>query len=219
MLSVQDRAEVAHMEVRLIKRRLLTHKQNQPVEEYVINNFALDRKIKEAAVGLAPTTQWSIMAFPRDEDKELIADFILAWSNDNADALLMSTNTKKAYITALSRLSKHFEHKKSLKEMTTEDIVEGFLRSIKKEFSDDPEQKWVNTYNTYAARYLVFWKWLTQPDLRREERQTPPQVKGLRFVKHKDRRSKRVKVEDMWTAEENRVFLKYCEGSQRGRRL
>ena len=57
-----------------LKIRLSTHRQNQPVEEYVINNFALDRKIKEAAVGLPPTTQWSLMEFPRDEDKELIAD-------------------------------------------------------------------------------------------------------------------------------------------------
>jgi hypothetical protein len=28
--------------------------------------------------------------------------------------------------------------------MTKEDIVDGYLKSLKREFSDDPEQKWVN---------------------------------------------------------------------------
>ncbi len=106
MLSTQDCTELPHMEEgRGGRKRLLSHKQNQPVEEYVINNFAHDRKIKEAAVGLTTTTQWSLMEFPRDEDKELIADFIIAWSNDSADALPMSPNTKRAYIMALLLLS------------------------------------------------------------------------------------------------------------------
>jgi hypothetical protein len=65
--------------------------------------------------------------------------------------------------------------------MTKEDIVDGYLKSLKREFSDDPEQKWVNTHNARGAKYLAFWKWMTQPDLRREERQTPPQLKGLKI--------------------------------------
>jgi hypothetical protein len=50
------------------------HRQNEPVSEFVtnINNFALDRKIKEACSGLIPSTQWLLKEIPRDEDKEII---------------------------------------------------------------------------------------------------------------------------------------------------
>ncbi len=58
-----------------------THKRNKPVTEFVENNFALDRKIKEALGSVMPTTQWSMMEFSA-EDKELIADFFIDWSNN-----------------------------------------------------------------------------------------------------------------------------------------
>jgi hypothetical protein len=36
--------------------KLKWHRRNQPVQEFVINKFALDRKIKEACKGLMPET-------------------------------------------------------------------------------------------------------------------------------------------------------------------
>jgi integrase-like protein len=148
------------------------HTPNKPVLEFVDNNFALDRKIKEALAGLKPSFQWLLMELPRDEDKELIADFIIAWSNDSIDGHPMATNTKAAYIDALVRLARYHGHNKSFKEMTRDDIF-AYLNSMKKDFSQDIQQKWVNTYNARGAKYLGFWKWLTQPDLKKEERQTP----------------------------------------------
>jgi hypothetical protein len=59
--------------------RRRSHRYNKPVEEFS-NNFALDRKIKEAIKGLSPSPQWMLMEFS-DEDKELIADFFLDFSN------------------------------------------------------------------------------------------------------------------------------------------
>lgn len=93
--------------------------------------------------------------------------------------------------------------------MTREDIIDGYLKSLKREFADDPEQKWVNTYKARAAKYLAFWKWLTQPDLPPKERQTPLQLKGLKFPSRKMKTSTR--REDLWTAEEHKAFLDRCE--------
>lgn len=93
--------------------------------------------------------------------------------------------------------------------MTKEDIVDGYLRSLKRESSDDPEEKWVNTHNRRGTKYLAFWKWCTQCNVRREERQTPPQLKGFRSAKRKAKTS--VKREDLWTPEEHAVFLNRCE--------
>jgi integrase len=44
---------------------------------------------------------------------------------------------------------------------------------------------------------------------KKEERQTPTQLKGFRAAKRKSKTSR--KREDMWTPEEHRVFLQYCE--------
>jgi len=57
--------------------------------------------------------------------------------------------------------------------MTREDIIDGYLNSLKRDFASDQDQKWVNTHNNRGSMYLAFWKWLTQPDLKREERQIP----------------------------------------------
>ncbi|MFL6525270.1 MAG: hypothetical protein ACJ70Q_03915 [Nitrososphaera sp.] len=133
--------------------------------EFVVNNFALDRKIKEASSELKPSSQWALMEFENDKDKELIASFIQQWPNE-ADGVPMSPNTKRAYIDALLLLSRHVKENlngsiyKPFAEMTKQDIVDGYLKSLKKELSKDEQQKWVNTYNTRAAKHLAFWKWL-----------------------------------------------------------
>jgi hypothetical protein len=86
------------------------HRLGKPVPEFVTNNFALDRKIKEACTGLLPTYQWMIMELESDEDKELIADFILNWPNDSKNATPMPTNTKAGFIAALSLLAKYIKN-------------------------------------------------------------------------------------------------------------
>jgi hypothetical protein len=50
------------------------HGRNKPVQEFVFNNVALDRKIKQACMGLKPSIQWALNELPREEDKELVAD-------------------------------------------------------------------------------------------------------------------------------------------------
>jgi hypothetical protein len=142
-----------------------------------------------------------LMELPRDEDKELVADFILNWSNESRQGAPMLPNTKRGYIAALVYLSRYLGHKKSFKEMTREGIIDGYLNSLKRDFASDQDQKWVNTHNNRASMYLAFWKWLTQPDLKREERQIPPHLKGLRFPKRKQKTS--VKREQLWTPEEH----------------
>jgi hypothetical protein len=96
--------------------------RNKAVSEFVDNNFALDRKIKEALADVSKSTQWLLMELPRDEDKELIADFIINWSNESEDGMSMSPNTKTAYVSALVYLARHHNHKKSFKEMSPEDF-------------------------------------------------------------------------------------------------
>jgi hypothetical protein len=66
----------------------------------------------------------------------------------------MATGTKGGYITALVYRSRYVKRKcnggeyKPFKEMIREDILEGFVKSLKRQFGDDPDQKWINTYKT-----------------------------------------------------------------------
>jgi hypothetical protein len=96
----------------------------------------------------------------------------------------MAPNTKRGYIDALLLLSRYVMKErnagayKPFREMTREDFFaeqkpQGYLRSLKKTFEEDPKEKWVNTYGTRGAKYIAFWKYLTQPDLKKEERQEP----------------------------------------------
>ncbi len=55
---------------------------------------------------------------------------------------MMRPNTKRVYIDSLEYLSRYLNYKKSFKEMTREDIVEGYLKSLKKTFDEDQEEKW-----------------------------------------------------------------------------
>jgi integrase len=195
------------------------HKRDQSPQEYVINNFALDRKIKEAVSDLKPCTQYSMLAFSK-EDKELIVDFIADFFKQTGSA--MSPNTKKIYLDALYYLSNYVKLErnngiyKPFREITQDDFYAeyepyGYLRSLRKTFEEDPRENWVNTYKTRFDRYLAFWKFLNQPDVKREEREEPPQLKGNKRPKHKPVNKKRRTKEQLWGPEEHVVFLKYNE--------
>lgn len=201
------------------------HRRGKPVQEFS-DNFALDRKIKEAIKGLKPSPQYLLLGFS-DEDKELIADFILDWSNHNSSGRSMAPNTKKGYIDALSLLSRYVKDVrnggiyKPLKEITRDDFraqeePKGYLQSLKRDFADDPKENWISSHNTRREKYLAFWRWWTNNNKgdspnNREEWQTPPQLKGYRPAKHSPTNKKRRTREQLWTPEEHAVFLKHCE--------
>jgi hypothetical protein len=81
-------------------------KHHKPVQEYVCNNVALDRKLKQAFSDLKAGDQHLLLQLPTDEDRELVADFILKWSEDYGHGKMMSVHTKRAYVTALVYLSR-----------------------------------------------------------------------------------------------------------------
>jgi hypothetical protein len=97
-----------------MKKKMMTstrmgkgHKHYKPIQEFTtINNLALDRKIKEACIGLKPCTQHLLMELPTDEDRELIANYIIEWANTYGNGIMMSVNTKIGYITSLVYLSR-----------------------------------------------------------------------------------------------------------------
>jgi hypothetical protein len=81
----------------------------QPVESFS-NDPSVDNRIKLAcSIGskLPPSHQRLLLELPRDDDKILVADFIIDSYNQKNIAL----NTKCAYVTTLVHLSRYLGHK------------------------------------------------------------------------------------------------------------
>src|SRR5688572_13475153 len=181
----------------------------QPVESFS-NDVSVDRRIKEAcSIGggeLQPQFQRLFLELG-DKDKLSVADFVIASYHENN----ITAGTKRVYIVSLVYLSRYL-NRKSFVDMTSHDIIEGYLNSLKRPIEADPDQKWISTFNVRATVISKFFKWITQPDLPANERKlaSVPMLKGLKFQKKKGPRS-RVKPTDLWTIEEDALFIKYCE--------
>ena len=135
------------------------------------------KKIKQAcSIGgdIPLGIQRRFFKLPTDEDRALIADFIIDCFNHQN----IAPATKQVYIANLVYLSRHFEHKKSFRDMSHEDIISDYLNSLKRPAATDPDQRWINTHNQRAMVFSKFFKWMTQPDLRPEERRAPAHHKG-----------------------------------------
>lgn len=135
----------------------------------------------------------------------------------NADTIIDYINTMKHEInytvhygrdTAgfLCRFSKYHENK-SFKEISRNDIVE-FLDSLRKTEIQDPLHKWIGTYNTYRIYLLRFFRWYYSPNIEPSKRPKPAVMENISKLKRKEKSI--YKPSDLWTPEDDLLFLKYC---------
>jgi integrase len=96
---------------------------------------------------------------------------------------------------------------KSFKEMTRQDLI-SFLNSRRKSEDVDPLHKWIGTYNTYRIQTMRFFKWLYFPDIEPDKRPKPSVIGNIPQLKRKEKSI--YKPSDLWTAEDDSLFLKYC---------
>jgi integrase/recombinase XerD len=111
---------------------------------------------------------------------------------------IVVTNTLR---TLSRRINKNF------KDMTRDDLVL-FLNSIRKSESEDPTHKWIGTYNLYLIITSTFFKWLYYPTTEPKERPRPEILQNLKRLKRRERST--YKPSDMWTQDDDLLFLKYC---------
>ncbi|MFL6423909.1 MAG: hypothetical protein ACJ71R_09995 [Nitrososphaeraceae archaeon] len=118
-----------------------------------------------------------------------------------------SNHYRKDTIILLSNLSTFFGNAKSFKEITREDIL-SFLDSFRKAEDIDPLHKWIGTYNIYRIQLMRFFKWLYFPDVEQKKRPKPSIIENIPQLKRKEKSI--YKPTDLWTAEDDSLFLKYC---------
>jgi integrase len=135
------------------------------------------------------------------ENNKVISDYVKCLGNE----IRLSENYKKLNATILVYVSEFLSNKK-FKEMTKDDNL-AFLNSLRKKEDKDPVHGWIATYNIYLIILSRFFKWLYYPDLSPKERPKPPCI-DIPNLKRKEQ--SKYKPTDLWTQEDDLLFLKYC---------
>jgi integrase len=144
------------------------------------------------------------MAEANPENGTILCDYIFAELTERN----IADSTREWRIKVLTWLSDHYEHKKSFKELSKQDILQ-YLNTLRKPVTVDADQRWIGTYNNRVLVFNKFFRWLynpDEPDFRK--RTTPPCMSGVKQLPKKNKT--RYKPSDMWTAAEHDVFLRYC---------
>jgi integrase len=126
-----------------------------------------------------------------------------------------SVNYRKDIMKCLTRfchykqllLSSSLKKQTNLKQVDRKDVL-AFLDSLRKPETVDPLHRWIGTYNLYRVHLIRFFKWLYYPDIEPDERPRPPVVENIQQLKRKEKSIYR--PTDMWTSEDDLLFLKYC---------
>ena len=91
--------------------------------------------------------------------------------------------------------------------MNRDDII-SFLESYRKPEISDPMHRWIGTYNLFRMLLFRFFKWLYYPDLEQKKRPKPEVIQNILQLKRKEQSI--YKPTDLWTADNDLLFLKYC---------
>ena len=117
-----------------------------------------------------------------------------------------SVNYRDIIRNTLNKLSRFHNNKPFIK-MKREDIL-SYLISLRKLDEVDPLHKWIGTYNLHIGNLTRFFKWLYNPTMEPEQRPKPKLLYNIPKLKRKE--TSIYKPTDLWTLEDNLVFLKWC---------
>jgi site-specific recombinase XerD len=143
------------------------------------------------------------IALENPHNVNVICDYIIAEQNE----INLKESTKEGKIKCLAKLSTYLHHK-PFRSISKGDVL-GYLTSLKKPESVDPQHKSIGTYNGRQMILLKFFRWLYNSEVTDpRKRVTPPCMDGVRRLPRLEIST--YKPSDLWTEEEHEVFLKYC---------
>lgn len=92
--------------------------------------------------------------------------------------------------------------------MTKDDIL-SYLNGLRKDISEDPDRRWVGTYNGRQLVFSSFFRWLCNAEEQNpKKRVTPTCMIGIRRFPRGEKTH--YKSSDLLSARNNEIFLKYC---------
>jgi integrase/recombinase XerD len=163
-----------------------------------------DRKMEETCAGLQQSflnTLYSVLNKNKDN-----ATTIVNYIETMRSEVNLCDNYRRNLIRLLPTFS-NYCHNKNFKDIVRADVLT-FLDTLRKTETQDPLHKWIGTYNLYRVHLLRFFKWLYSPDLEPDKRPKPPVVENVFQLKRKEKSI--YKPSDLWTPEDDLLFLEYC---------
>jgi integrase/recombinase XerD len=160
----------------------------------------LTTRIENATKRLVPSYQKRLGKLS-PKHISVICDYISAIGSE----IKISDTYRQSILNTLITLS--VSNSKRFKDFTRADIIR-YLDHFRKDESQDPSHKWVGTYNARLVNIIKFFRWLYSPNIEATKRPKPSQVQNL--PKFRRREISSYKPSDMWGAEDNFIFLKYC---------
>jgi integrase len=168
-----------------------------------------ERKIENVTDGLSSQC-FNLLhrMLPANKENVLnICDYVFSLKSE----VNLSDHYRKDVIILLCKFSTYFKNTKVFKETSREDVL-SFLDSFRKAEAIDPLHKWIGTYNTYRIHLLRFFKWLYSPDTEPDKRPKPGVIQNIPQLKRKEKSI--YKPTDIWTQEDDSLFLKYCPNAR-----
>jgi integrase len=191
---------------------------NVPLQDENDDNYKhlalLERKINLATEGFTRLKFCELALKDRnrlsEENALTICEYILAMKREINPRLSYKRNT----IQFLSELSKAVGIEKKFIDMTRDDTL-CYLDKCRKTENEDPLHKWIGSYNTKLAILSKFFKWLYYPNIEDSKRRSelsalerkPECIIGIKRLKRKEISC--YKPSDLWTQEDDLVFLKW----------
>jgi integrase len=153
---------------------------------------------------LRPNVKASLYNKLSKDNALTIADYIISMKSE----VNPSDHYRADVIKVLLMFSIFCGKDKLFKQMTREEDILAFLDSFRKPEASDPLHKWIGTYNLFRIYLMRFFKWLYYADIEPDKRPKPSVIENIPQLKRKEQSI--YKPTDLWTAEDDLLFLRYC---------
>jgi integrase/recombinase XerD len=96
---------------------------------------------------------------PNQENKEIVYEFLEYMKYNNSSENHQINNLKSIIIFA-----KYIDIDIRFYDITDKDQIISFLNTKRKLLTEDPDKKWIATWNNYLNRIRLFYRWLYNKD-------------------------------------------------------
>ncbi len=163
---------------------------------------SFDRKFEIATAGAMDHIKQHLLTRITRANCRVIIEYVLALQTEVGPSETYRIDT----IGKLKQLAQ-FHHPKSFRDMTRQDIIE-FLERLRKPEAVDSLHQWIGSYENNRIILLRFFKWLHHPDLEAAKRPKPAVMENIPRLRRRE--ISIYKPTDLWTEEDDALFLRYC---------
>jgi integrase/recombinase XerD len=166
------------------------------------NKEVINRKIDLATAGLHRFVSKHLTQDISSQNALTVSEYVLSMKNETN----ISDSYREMTIRILYSICKSVRYK-DLVNITREDVLH-YLDNLRRSETSDPFHKWIGTYNLRRTILLRFFKWLSYPNEEPKKRKIPAIMENIPTLKRREQST--YKPADLWTVEDDILFLKYC---------